>query len=161
VHFISDDPELRRLLQESRDDRVPILPPIPMTKKPERELRLGEFDSSAIRAAVLVAVDPPENEKIRNEVTAKYCRDKAYLDERDAGKRDLSLQVHCMADGVLGREYWLAMYVGDDDGPDESLRKKVKTIASDAAVVHLAAQRSHDGEVGHPYIVLFGSRSSK
>jgi hypothetical protein len=155
ARFVSDDPELARLLGERASNQVPALPPIRATKRSDRLAKLSQFESSAIRAAVFVAVDPPKDGKVTNNVTKKYCGDSQTT---ASDERKSTPQPRCLSDAVFGREYWLVLYFGAGDGSDHEILDRVRKIADDSSVVQLAAQRMEGTEPEHPYVALFGVR---
>jgi hypothetical protein len=158
MRFVSDDPALLRLLGDRASDQVPTLPIIHAPKRSGQLVRFDQFESSSIRAAVFVAIDPPKGGtvKIANDVTRKFCRESHVAVSSE--QQNAAVNPRCMADGVLGREYWLGLYFGADDGSDPELFDRVTKIAQDPSVIELAAQRTEGVTPGHPYIAIFGAR---
>jgi hypothetical protein len=132
---------------------------MPMSKKSNDIIELSDFDTPSIRAAVLVAVDPPPDGRVNNDVVAKHCSVKPWdpVATADASTRVAQLRSGCWFQNVLGRETWVAFYFRADDGPDDVLRRATTAIAADPVVVALAARRSDGGRIGKPYVIWFGN----
>jgi hypothetical protein len=159
IRLLSEDPQMWPFLGTTEAEQMPFLPPMSTRKKPGALVEIKDLDAGAIRAAVLVAVDSVPGAKIRNAAVKKYCREKWNEDAKDiASDLTQSVRTHCLFEDEFGREAWAALYFNADDGPDETLRNRAKEIAADPIVVNLAARESADGEVGHPYVVLFGGQ---
>lgn len=68
-----------------------------------------------------------------------------------------SSQSHCWFEDVSGREIWVALYFGSDDGSDQVLRRKVEDIATEGGakcssanepLAHIECE-SEDGRLYH------------
>ena len=125
---------------------------MPTPKKAMELIEINGFGPADIRAAVLVAVKLPADEKNANGVVEKYCRGKwnAKIDPADR------IFPRCGFENVFFREMWVQLYYLAEDGTDETLRRLAADIARDPDVLALAAMNRDGGRAGHPYLVFFG-----
>jgi hypothetical protein len=150
VRMFSEDPQMWPILGVTTADQMPLLPPLPTPKTRERVIKMPDIDTPAIRAAVLLAIDPSQYAKVREEVTRKYC---AFINSTPTAE----FRAQCDSQNYFGRETWITLYFDASDGPDNVLLDRVSKIASDPVVCEVAARRQNGETPGHPYVVLFGS----
>jgi hypothetical protein len=124
---------------------------MPTPKKSIDIVEVNDFGPVDVRAAVLVAVTPPPDGKLRNDVLEKYCRNKWNTKVDPADKTF----PQCKFENVFHQEGWIQFYYLAEDGPDESLRRLAANIARDPGVVTLAARKRDGDRAGHPYLVFF------
>jgi hypothetical protein len=125
---------------------------MPTPKRSMELIEINGFGPADIRAAVLVAVKLPADEKNANGVLEKYCRGK-WNPKVDPADRTFP---RCEFENVFFREMWVQFYYLTEDGTDETLRRLAADIARDPDVLALAAMNRDDGRAGHPYLVFFG-----
>ena len=94
-------------------------------KKAMELIEINGFGPADIRAAVLVAVKLPADEKSANRVVEKYCREKrnAKVDPADRTFPRRGFE------NVFFREMWVQFYYLAEDGTDETLRRLAADIA--------------------------------
>jgi hypothetical protein len=154
IQISTADPRIRKYLGVSDGARVGLWPPLPTPKTLDDIIRLNHFETPSIRIAVLVAVNPPDDGKVRNAAVAKYCREQWNM----GAAQPAPLQSGCWFENVFDRETWVAFYYGAADGPDMFLQRKAASIAADPVVTSLAARRSVGEQLGHPYVAIFGEQ---
>jgi hypothetical protein len=151
MRLLTDDPELDAEGDIFERD-VNAWHEMPTPKKSIDLIEVNDFGSADIRAAVLVAIKPPSDGKVRNDVVEKYCREK-WNPKVDAADKAFP---RCGFEGVFYQETWIEFYYLAEDGPDETLRRLAADIARDPGVLALAAMKRDGGRAGHPYLVFFG-----
>jgi len=155
VRLISEDSQMWPLIGITSEDQMPLLPEISMSKSAKHVLSIRDPDTSAIRAAVLIALDPPITGKVRDQALAKYCTGLSKeMDQKTDGNK---ARTHCWFEDFFGRETWAAIYFDADDGSDPVLRQRAAEIATDSAIADLAARRNDGPQRGRPYVVIFGA----
>jgi hypothetical protein len=150
IRFLSDDPALASEAGIFERD-THVWREMDLRKKTTALIEMN-ISGSGVRAAVLVAIKPPADGRVRNDVVEKYCRGKR-SSESDAADKALP---RCRIESVFHQETWIEFHYFAEDGTDESLRLLAAGIAQDPAVVALAAMKQNDGKAGHPYLVFFG-----
>jgi len=125
---------------------------MPTPKRSMELIEINGFGPADIRAAVLVAVKLPADEKNANGVVEKYCRGK-WNAKVDPADRTFP---RCEFENVFFREMWVQFYYLAEDGTDETLRRLAADIARDPDVLALAATNRDGGRASHPYLVFFG-----
>jgi hypothetical protein len=124
---------------------------MPTPKKSIDMVEVNDFGPVDVRVAVLVAVKPPSDGKLHNDVLEKYCRNMRNTKVDPADKTF----PQCRFESVFHQEGWIEFYYLAEDGPDESLRRLAANIARDPGVLTLAAMKRDGDRAGHPYLVFF------
>jgi hypothetical protein len=151
MRWLTDDPELD--VEGGTFERdINAWHEMPTPKKSMELIEVGGFGPVDIRAAVLVAVKPSPDEKSRNDVVGKYCREK-WNAKVDPADRTFP---RCRVENIFFREMWVQFYYLAEDGADEILKRLAADIARDPDVRALAAMNRDGSRAGHPYLVLFG-----
>jgi hypothetical protein len=149
IRLLTEDEALQRDLGLPEQDRHASLPPMQMQKTSADVIELSEIHR--FRAAVMVAIDTPSGIKVTNEAVEKYCA---------RTRSDLVNHVRnlCSFEVIFERETWICFFFPVDAIPDDQLSDAVARIATDPAVVVLAAGKHEGSRTGKPYIVWFGRR---
>ena len=155
VRLISEDQQMWPVLGVTSENEMPLLPEMPLLKPVNHAFAVRDLDTSAIRATVLIAIDPPAGGKVRDEALVKYCP--GLSEAADENVKENSTKFHCWFQDLFGRETWAAIYFDADEGADTALRQRARQIAEDPAIIDLAAKRSEGGRPGRPYVVVFGN----
>jgi hypothetical protein len=154
IRLLTEDQALQRDLQLSEQDRRASLPPMRTQKTSAEVISLSEMHTQSFRAAVMIAIDALSDPRLAkdpavNDVVKKYC---------PATKSEIADPVRnpCSFEDIFGRETWICFFFLTDASPDDRLNDAVAKIATDPAVIALAARKHEGGRAGKPYIVWFG-----
>lgn len=151
MRLLTDDPEL-----DAEGDvfqrHINAWHEMPTPKKSMDFIEVNGFGPVNIRAAVLVAITPSPDGKVRNDVVEKYCRNRSNAKVNPADR----IFPRCRFESVFHQEGWIQFYYLAEDGQDESLRRLAADIARDPDVLALAATKRDGGRAGRPYLVFFG-----
>jgi hypothetical protein len=151
MRWLTDDPQLDAE-RDIFDRDINAWHEMPTPKRSMELIEVSGFGPVDIRAAVLVAVKLPADEKNANGVVEKYCREK-WNAKVDPADRTFP---RCGFENVFFREMWVQFYYLAEDGTDETLRRLAADIARDPDILALAAMNRDGGRAGHPYLVFFG-----
>jgi len=150
IRLLTDDPVLAA--EGDFERGINAWHEMPTPKKSIDVIEVNDFGPVDVRVAVLVAIKPAPDGKIRNDVVEKYCRNVRNTKVDPADKTF----PRCRFESVFYQEDWIQFYYLAEDGPDESLRRLVADIARDPDVLALAAMKRDGGRTGYPYLVFFG-----